>query len=622
MDEQEPALDASDTAAATRSIAENSPDNIMLLDREARIRYINWTVPDLTRDKVYGRPVYEFVPVEFQQRIRECFERVLQTGRADSYETSYISEDGDISVWESRVGAVTRADKVAGFAVISSNVSERRKAAADRDRFFNLSLDMLCVASHGYFRRLNPAWQRVLGHSEQELLSRPFVDFVHAEDRECTLSKWSELEAGANVIDFDNRYRCNDGSYRWLSWRATLDPARRVVHAIARDVTEQRQLEAQLHQSLKMDAVGQLAAGIAHDFNNLILVIDANVELAKHAADPARAEFLDEVTKAAKRAQDLTRQLLAVGRHSLVRTSTVDVSMLATDSAGMVRSLLPADIQLELDVGSDLPAIEGDRGQLEQVILNLCLNARDAMPHGGKLRLCADVVEPAVVRQRSPRAIDAPRWLRIAIVDSGVGMSAEVREHVFEPFFTTKPAGKGAGLGLSTAYGIVHGHNGFLRVDSEPGRGSRFEMFLPAASEQAAAALESAQDDIAGRGETVLVAEDVDSVRQVVVSLLERAGYRVLTAIDGERAVDVFRAHQDEIDLVLFDVVMPKLSGPEAFDAIRAIEPSVAAVFTSGYADAASFRAVRQTGAPLVAKPYEPATLLRTVRRLLDARRC
>jgi signal transduction histidine kinase/CheY-like chemotaxis protein len=445
---------------------------------------------------------------------------------------------------------------------------------------------------------------------------------VHPDEHATTREKVAELETGVNVIDFENRYRCKDGSYRRLSWRAVWDPVRRVVHAIARDVTETRQLEAALRQSQKMEAVGLLAAGIAHDFNNLILVIGVNVELAAAASDPAeRTERLNEVSKAAKRAQDLTSQLLAFGRHSLVRSTTVDVGELADGLAKMVRPLLPVDIELELETGRDLPPVEGDPGQLEQMILNLCLNARDAMPGGGKLVLRVDTVEVSVVQQQHARKTTAPCWVRIAVEDTGVGMSAQVKDRLFDPFFTTKPAGKGTGLGLSMAYGIVQGHGGFVHVDSEPGRGSRLEVFVPAAVNRAAAAVvPSANESLDARGETVLVAEDMDSVRNVVAGLLKRAGYRVLTATDGESAVGVFREHHAEIDLVLLDVVMPRLSGPQAFEEMRVIKPTIRGVFTSGYADAASFRAVRLTGAALVPKPYEPAALLRTLRIALDSR--
>jgi two-component system cell cycle sensor histidine kinase/response regulator CckA len=298
-----------------------------------------------------------------------------------------------------------------------------------------------------------------------------------------------------------------------------------------------------------------------------------------------------------------------------VRSSALDVGELINGLAKMVRPLLPANVELLLQIGADLPPIEGDAGQLEQMILNLCLNARDAMPGGGALVLSVDAVDASVVQQRYARKTPAPSCVRITVEDTGVGMSAHVKDRLFDPFFTTKPAGKGTGLGLSMAYAIVQGHGGFVHVDSEPGRGSRLEVFIPAGLERAAMVSEPAEkQSFEAHGETVLVAEDVDSVRDVVASLLRRAGYRVLTAADGESAVRVFREHHSEIDLVLLDVVMPKLSGPQAFEEMKAIKPAVRGVFTSGYADAASFRAVRSTGAALVPKPYEPAALLRALR--------
>jgi CheY-like chemotaxis protein len=295
--------------------------------------------------------------------------------------------------------------------------------------------------------------------------------------------------------------------------------------------------------------------------------------------------------------------------------------MLVNELARMVRPLLPASVELKMEFASALQPVEGDPGQLEQVILNLCLNARDAMPDGGMLALRVDAFDAAALAQPVGHGVDAAHYVRITVEDNGIGMTAQVKERLFEPFFTTKPAGKGTGLGLSTAYGIVQGHRGFMRVESELGRGSRLEVFLPAALASTEAAREAPEDESSeAHGETVLVAEDIESVREVVVSMLEGAGYRVLTASDGERAVSMFRAHQAEIDLVLLDVVMPKLSGPEALAAMREIKPHLRAVFTSGYTDAGNFRAVRLTGAALVAKPYEPAVLLQTLRRALRAR--
>lgn len=277
-----------------RSVAESLADNILLLDPAGLIHYANNTVPDLTIEQVLGTPVYRYVPEEYRDVIRRCHERVLATGQSGRYETAYASETGEMSWWETRVNPVLRDGCVVALVQIASNVTERRKAAADRDRLFNLSLDMLCVArTDGYLQRINPAFVHTLGYSEEELLSVPFLSFVHPDDRASTQAVVERLAKGEPVIDFANRQRCRDGSYRWLSWRAAPDTTGKRVHAIGRDVTDTRRLEQQLRQSQMMEAVGRLAGGIAHDFNNLLLAVDLNLELIANTPEARqRAAFL------------------------------------------------------------------------------------------------------------------------------------------------------------------------------------------------------------------------------------------------------------------------------------------------------------------------------------------
>ena len=286
------------------------------------IRYTNYTVPDLTAAQVLGTPVYRYVPAEYRDLMRRCHERVLASGQPDRYETAYVADTGETSWWETRVSPVRRDGRVVALVQIASNVTERRQAAADRDRLFNLSIDMLAVAgTDGYFKRINPAFAHTLGHSDEELLSRPFMEFVHPEDREETRAAVARLAKGEPVIDFANRYRCRDGSYRWISWRTAPDSTGKLMHAIGRDVTEPRRLEEQLRQSQKMEAVGRLAGGIAHDFNNLLLAIDLNLDLliAQRRRPRTRAQCCAEARRATQRAADVTRQLLALGRKSAVQ---------------------------------------------------------------------------------------------------------------------------------------------------------------------------------------------------------------------------------------------------------------------------------------------------------------
>jgi PAS domain S-box-containing protein len=598
--------------AVFRSIAESSPDSIMLLDREGRIEFINRTARGLTVASVIGTLVYQYVPADQHAAMRACFERVADTGAPGTYENIYRSADGVVSLWESRVAALSRGGRVTGFVVMASDVTERRATLLDRDRFFQLSLDMMCVAGlDGYFKQVNPALVRGLGWSEAELLARPLADFVHPQDRDSTDAALETLRHGRDVTDFENRYRRADGSYRTFEWYATLDEATQRVHGVARDVTDQRALRHQLMQAQKMDAIGQLAGGVAHDFNNLMMAVLANVRFAleRIPADSELREYLVDVERGAERAVDLTRQLLALSRRDPLQRVAVDLAELAQQMMRMLRRVIPEDIALALAVDDERPLVAGDRSQLEQVLLNLCLNARDAVSSGG-------CIEIAV---RSGRAREGGAvCVELHVVDDGVGMAPEIRERAFEPFFTTKPAGRGSGLGLATVYGIVQQHGGTVHVDSEPGMGTKVRIELPAAEETTAAAPPAAPLRSPSGGETILVAEDESLVREVVVHMLRRAGYRVLAAADGAEAVASFEANPDGIDLVLLDMVMPSLGGADAYAAMARIRADLPVLFTSGYADRSHFSSSVPPAARLLEKPYLAEELLHAVRRILD----
>lgn len=607
---------------AVVAIAQSTTDNVMLLDRNGVIQYINWTVPDLTPDQVRGTPATRYVGAEFHAAMRQCFTDVCNTAKPSRYETFYVSPEGKVSYWESRVAPVVRDGRVVNLVVSSSDVTAGRAAEAERQRFFTMSRDLLCVAdTTGYFKRVNPAFERTLGFSETELLAAPFVDFVHPEDREVTEAAVAQLSAGQEVVDFQNRYRCKDGSYRWLSWRAISEPDNsRLIYAVGRDITDTRLLEAQLRQSQKMDAIGQLAGGIAHDFNNLLMAIQGNVQLALHPrGTEGPAPFLKEIGKAGDRAAALTRQLLAFSRQQPIAATTLDVGALANDLMNLLRRVIDERVRIQLSVAPGDLLVRGDTGQLEQVIINLCVNARDAIPAAGTvaIEVTAPEINQAFVSEH--RWARAGRFVRISVADDGSGMSNDVQERAFDPFFTTKQPGKGTGLGLATVYGIVQQHSGFIEIDSEVGRGTTVSVYLPQHVGRADARSKPDEPAAVAGNETVLVAEDDAAVLRVVVKTLEGAGYRVLTAHDGAEALRLFRAHSTEIGLVLLDVVMPNMTGPDAAAAIRAVRPEVAVVFSTGYADAEAAAALERDDTPVLHKPYPPATLLCEVRRVLDA---
>ena len=600
-----------------RSVAECATDNIMLLDREGVIQYINWTAPGLTPRGVIGTPVLEFVPPSYRQRVVACLERVARTQEPGQYETEYVAPDGDVTWWESRVGALVRAGEVVGFTVVSNNVTERKRAEAERDRFFNLSLDIQAILGEGgHLLRTNPAFERVSGFTAAELTARPFEQLIHPEDRATSRAMIARLLAGEAPLDFENRCVCRDGAYRWIAWRAVGDPHRRLVYGAGRDVTGQKAMEVQLRHAQKMDAVGKLAGGVAHDFNNLLLAIQANAELAEKAADPR--EHLRDIRLAVGRAASLTGQLLTFSRLAPTNPAPLDLNLVVSELMQMLGRLIPSHIQLVFLPGAELPPVLADRGQLEQVLVNLCVNARDAVPAGGRIEIAtrAELLEAPL--DRSPAGAGGGRFLVVSVVDDGVGMSPEVQGRLFEPYFTTKDQGKGTGLGLATVYGIVERHRGHLRVESAPGQGARFEVFLPVAGGHVERPPPPGQTDVRGGGETVLVAEDQAMVRRAVTSLLEAAGYRVLSAADGEEALALFERHHDQVALALLDVVMPRLDGPHTFQRLRARAPSLPVLFTSGYNDAQQLAGLLEGSAGVLGKPYPPEELLRRIRSALE----
>ncbi len=394
----------------------------------------------------------------------------------------------------------------------------------------------------------------------------------------------------------------------------TADPVAKMLFAVARDVTEQRALELQLRQSQKMDAVGQLAGGLAHDFNNLLLAIMVNTEIAQQrcGAEHELAGHLSDIARASQRASDLVKQLLAFARRRPSQMAPLDLNKALASLSMMVRRLMPENVEINLATASTPAIVDADPAQLEQVLLNLCLNARDAMPDGGKLSIETETVH--IDGHQPELGLATGRYAVISVTDTGTGIALDVRDRIFEPFFTTKAPGKGTGLGLATAYAIIKQHSGVLGVESEPGKGSKFRAYLPlsssAASSPATGELENAPSLrlAAGKG-TILVAEDEDLVRSAVTSILRRAGYVVLAARDGVEALELLESGCGA-QLVLLDIVMPRLGGPETLVHIRRRWPKLKVILSSGYGDAANALAM---GAALLDKPYRAEELLRRV---------
>jgi PAS domain S-box-containing protein len=607
--------------AALDGVTAGSLDVIGVVDRDLNLRYVNWTTPGLTREAAVGKSALDLMPPGYRDVARDVFLRTLRSGVGERFETLYRNELG-VFVWMVRVGPIRHRGEVIGLVTVNTDVTEQRRADVDRDRFFALSLDMLVVVTpEGLFKRVNPAFAEMLGYDGAELKDKPFIDFVHPGDRSTTLDVFGATKSGFGLDSFENRYCRRDGTYRVLSWRGTVDPLTGDTYSVARDITLQRATEAQLRHAQKMDAVGQLAGGIAHDFNNLMQAVLGNVELALLKAEraPELLEHLHEIAGAGRRAAELTKQLLVFSRRQPLHPVLIDLNHLLQSLLKLLRRLLPENIVIDVRPGDGLLAVSADPTQLEQVIINLCVNARDAMERGGTL--CISTENVLLDRRscaQSPWARPG-RFVKLTVLDTGVGMSTEVRERAFDPFFTTKSNQSGTGLGLATVYGIVQQHGGMVELLSEVGQGTTFQVLLPADDRAAPRSDGEAvvpRERARGR-ETVLVVEDEVLVRQPLLQLLESAGYRTLAAVHGLDAIRTLSEHP-AVQLVVLDVVMPVMSGPQAWERMREMRSDLRVIFTTGYADD-RYRELLPSGADVLGKPFDADKLLAAVRRKLDS---
>jgi PAS domain S-box-containing protein len=533
-----------------------------------------------------------------------------------------------------RVPLKNETGEIAGLVVLGMDITDRARVEqelrAGEERFRNLiDGSHLGIAIHQANRPLlvNQAFAKMFGYGfpRELLLMNNLELLVDPADLPRLKEKYAHLKK--DVSGDHSRYQFRgihkggqtlqlETYFQSIEWRGA--PA---VQTTVMDITDRTMLENQLRQSQKMEAVGQLAGGIAHDFNNIIQIVRGYAELAqgKNGADNPSSAYLGKVLKATDGASALVRQLMAVSRQEVMQLRPLHPGELIGNLTQMVRRLIGENIELIVSQEDNLPQISGDPTMIEQVLLNLIVNARDAMPGGGRLELSADAY--AVSDDFRLRFGDAKgdTFVRIRLSDTGEGMSQSTLEHLFEPFFTTKESGKGTGLGLSMAYGIIQQHHGFIDVASEEGKGSTFTIYLPAETDPMPAPAPSQKEAPVGGGETILVAEDDPDVLDLAVNLLESQGYQVLVATDGEEALNVFREKEDRIDLALLDMIMPKMGGREVYQALVKEKPELPILFCTGYtADSIDTDFIRNNRFNLIRKPYSPGDLFKAVRNTLD----
>jgi PAS domain S-box-containing protein len=620
-----------------RTLVEKSSDVVTLVDAAGVIRY---TTPSAERvtgrppGEVIGRSAFDLAHPDEVDRLRgQLAQSLAEPDRDHAFQCRYLHADGS---WRHVEGVVRNrlADPVIRAVVVNfRDVTDRHRAEealagqhALLRSILNSIPDLIARKdAAGAYRGCNAAFAAFLGLAQEAVVGRSDGDLFPPEPAVALAAADARVLAGGPAERLELRLTAADGRPALLeTLRVPLagsDGRPAGLLGISRDITQRRQLEEQLRQAGKLEAVGQLAGGVAHDFNNLLTAVLGNLSLVQKmlpADHPAR-DLLAASDKAAWRAAELTRQLLGFARRATVRLEPVDVNAAVAETVALLRRAIDPRIVLDGRPAPDLDTVLADLGQIGQVLMNLCLNARDAMPDGGTLTL--ETANAAVTVDHARRHVDARpgAFVRLTVTDTGAGIPPAARARVFEPFFTTKGIGRGTGLGLAMVHGIVRQHDGWVEVESEVGRGTRFDVYLPRSGRPAVAPLPPAPPPDGGT-ETVLLADDEPMLRTLGKAILEAQGYRVLVAADGQEAVEAYRREAGRIDLVILDLSMPRLSGRDACRQLVALDPAVRVLLSSGYAadQAASVQEAGVRG--FVGKPYRPAGLAAAVRAALDAK--
>ena len=620
-----------------RGLVERSSDLVQSVDAKGRILFANaaWRrTLGLGDADVTGRSIFDFIHPDCLEHCQKTMMRVFSGEPIQRVDFAFrsplgnkIHVEGDVlpNVQDGLVTA-TQAFLRRVFAPGETSESAQQRLQILDEAFENSPEALVFLGVDGLVQRVNEEFTRLFGYSDREAVGRS-IDTLVVPDR--LRSEGADLcrRAGVSeIINIDTVRRCKDGSEVDVSLLATpicVHGRQVAIQCIYRDIRDRKSLEAQLARSQRMEAVGRLAGGISHDFNNLLTVIQSTADLLFDSlpkGDPSRQE-VEEIARAAERAAGLTRQLLAFSKKQVLAPVVLDLNQCATDVVRMLRRLIGEDIEVVLSLQPGLGTVLADPAQMEQVLMNLAINARDAMPNGGKL-VVATADAQLDARQAAALGLEAGSFVELRVEDTGCGIEKDIQDRIFEPFFSTKSeTGRGTGLGLATVYGIVQQSHGAIEVRSKVGVGSSFHVYLPRRRESVDAAAAASATPQSAHAETVLVVEDDHAIRALVERALAKAGYRVLTAASAAEAEQVASSHDGDIALLFTDVVMPGGNGPELALRLQRSRPGIRVLFTSGYANDKVFDASgTPVGAQFLAKPYSFSGLARKVREALDAR--
>jgi two-component system, cell cycle sensor histidine kinase and response regulator CckA len=622
-----------------RLVGENAADMLAVVDMKGR-RLFNslayWKVLGYTSEELKGSDSLEQVHPDDRARVQAAVDKARTTGIGTRLEYRIRHKDGSWRELESASSVIRDAKgEPEKLVIVNRDITERKRASESVRRSEASFRSVIENAPYGIFRataegkllRVNPALLRMLGYElRSDLLQKNLERDLYLDP--ATHPRIIELLAAQKGFkDLEIEWRRKEGAAAKArcSGFVVKDSGDDAAYfeVFAEDVTETRSLERQLQVAQKMEAVGRLSGGIAHDFNNLLGVIIGYSQVLKKRLDmdnPLR-EHAEEIEKAGQRAASLTRQLLAFSRQQVLAPAVLNLNALLTDMEKMVSRLIGEDIELSLRLDPEIGRVKADQGQVEQVVMNLVVNARDALPHGGKLVIgTGNATLDQAFTRRHPGS-KAGAYVMLSVTDNGTGMNAETLAHVFEPFFTTKEPGKGTGLGLATVYGVVKQSGGYVGVESEPGKGTCLKVYLPQIKNVVSRDKtgETVPETLRG-AETILLVEDAEALRKLASSLLERNGYRVLAAESGIEALKIAEREKGRVQLLLTDVVMPGMNGRALADRLVARQPGLRVLYMSGYTQSAiAEHGVLEQGTYLLQKPFSEEELLGKVRAVLSA---
>jgi len=619
--------EAKEERARSEGIIAGMGDGISIHSPDYAIEYENKVLRELI-GKREGTTCHRFYGCPSRNHDECPVAKTFADGRNHTIETEAVTDRGTVPI-EVTTSPIRGADgEVVSVVSIVRDITVRKRDEEERRRLaaaVEYAADAIMVTDAEWIvQYVNPAFGKITGYAKEEVLGRnPYLLSADGENVRVFLEIEEKIRTGSPWKGRLSHKRKDGGI---LLQDTVISPVRgpdgKVVNHVlaARDITREVQLEKQARTAQQMEAVGTLAGGIAHDFNNALTGIIGFADLLRMrlGKEPKLQGDVDEILKCAERASTLTRQLLAFARRQVIEPVVLDPNTVVRDISRLMKKVSGEQIEVRTRLTEGIPPVFADRGQLEQVLLNLCLNSRDAMPGGGEFLVSTDAVVWEGERIEDHAVMPAGQYVLLAIADNGTGMDEATRKRAFEPYFTTKAPGKGTGLGLSMVYGIVKQNGGFVFLDTSPGKGTTFRIYFPASEATSEEKEEKRDVAVKGGTETILLAEDEESIRVLAERALRGYGYEVLVARDGTEAVALFEAHPG-ISVAVLDVVMPRMGGKEALDAMRLLRPEFKALFTSGYStDRIHESFVILPGIEFLPKPYGPASLARRVREVLD----